>query len=806
MPSPTAGSPCGPPLRSWGTTVKSRLAALLIAPMLGLGGCSLQLLETDECASSAECRAAFGFGSQCLTSGFCSEPFACSNSVACEEEFGMGSLCAAAGTCTAPTATTCEDNAFCEASIGLGSTCQTDRSCSRPELDACTANGECVTAFGEGAICGSNGFCRRSSACNGNDAICEDRLGAGAFCDDDDTCRPASAAECLTDPDCVPDQGFGSTCVETRCTVSPVSDCAGDSSICMAAFGTGSTCRTDNRCTPPSVTNCASDDVCVARYGAGSTCLATGGCTPATLVDCNGDTRACEVAIGAGSTCTRDICTRATACESAADCVAAFGFGHTCNGTTCQLPDVIDCTSNATCRNAYGWGSTCGSGGLCAAASPILQCRITEPADFWNRPLEYRNRITLGALISFSNNAVEKNAIELAIRNINAQNGVSGRTFAVVFCDYGTAADTTAANLATFLARDVGVPAIIGGFTSSATQAAFQAVSNLAGVDTVFISPSATSPALTEVDNVRPTDEDPGRIWTLVPTADAQTRILADRIVEDHPDAVRVTFLIENFAGAAEIEGLLIAELESRYAAGAVTAARRPFDRGNNAQLDAAVDGTPTTTPDAVIIITGLSTTLQRILARAGTRSGFDDVAFYVTDTGHDSLLLRSQSEIPDAILDSVVGVRAAPGQGSSFNRFASDYQSAFGQVPTTAAYSAHAFDAAWLAALGATWSILQEGELSALGIARGLRRVSSTASGAATVDFTIATQYLRARNAFDEGNAVRVSGASGAIAFDNATELLRGGIIELWDVNTACTTDDVDGRCFRQISRTELE
>jgi hypothetical protein len=51
----------------------------------------------------------------------------------------------------------------------------------------------------------------------------------------------------------------------------------------------------------------------------------------------------------------------------------------------------------------------------------------------------------------------------------------------------------------------------------------------------------------------------------------------------------------------------------------------------------------------------------------------------------------------------------------------------------------------------------------------------------------------------------VRVTGASGPIAFDPATELLEGGIIELWEIDTACTEGALDGRCFREITRTDL-
>src|SRR6185295_845829 len=113
------------------------------------------------------------------------------------------------------------------------------------------------------------------------------------------------------------------------------------------------------------------------------------------------------------------------------------------------------------------------------------------------------------------------------------------------------------------------------------------------------------------------------------------------------------------------------------------------------------------------------------------------------------------------------------------FASFVANYRAEYtGEDPTAATFSHHAYDAAWLALYGAAWSALRENGVSGLGIARGLRRVSS--GGASTP--IIPSSWATVVNAFRTGGSVNLSGASGELDFDPVTRNVMAPI-EIWSI-----------------------
>ena len=79
-----------------------------------------------------------------------------------------------------------------------------------------------------------------------------------------------------------------------------------------------------------------------------------------------------------------------------------------------------------------------------------------------------------------------------------------------------------------------------------------------------------------------------------------------------------------------------------------------------------------------------------------------------------------------DFLFEQVRGTRPTTVPGTVYDSFSASYAAAFGgQDPSEAAFTAYAYDAAWLMLYGTAWSMYQEGDITGIGIGRGLRNIS---------------------------------------------------------------------------------
>ena len=182
-----------------------------------------------------------------------------------------------------------------------------------------------------------------------------------------------------------------------------------------------------------------------------------------------------------------------------------------------------------------------------------------------------------------------------------------------------------------------------------------------------------------------------------------------------------------------------------------------------------------------VLFISSKQDWVIKFLNAASGQRGYENKGIFLTDAAANQSVLLGASAAA-ALFKRVRGTRPAPRdrQEFVFATFVANYKSQYmGQDPTMATFSDHSYDAAWLALAGAAWSLLRENEVTGLGIARGLRHVSS---GAHTV--TIPSSWPIVINAFRAGSSVDSSGASGEINFDPATRNVSAAI-EVWTVGT---------------------
>ena len=149
----------------------------------------------------------------------------------------------------------------------------------------------------------------------------------------------------------------------------------------------------------------------------------------------------------------------------------------------------------------------------------------------------------------------------------------------------------------------------------------------------------------------------------------------------------------------------------------------------------------------------------------------------FFPDAGFDISVLEGSVGQSAAVFEKIRGTRPAPADGPIFNAFAASFVSNFGSDPNASGFTANSFDAAWLVLYGAAWSRANEGRISGLGVARGLRQVSAGTS----VDIT-PSNWQQVVDSFDRGEAVNVRGASGSLDYNPTTEETVAPI-ELWRV-----------------------
>jgi branched-chain amino acid transport system substrate-binding protein len=114
------------------------------------------------------------------------------------------------------------------------------------------------------------------------------------------------------------------------------------------------------------------------------------------------------------------------------------------------------------------------------------------------------------------------------------------------------------------------------------------------------------------------------------------------------------------------------------------------------------------------------------------------------------------------------------------FANFSGSYASEYSEDVTAFSFTAHMYDATWLVLYGAASSLFSRGEVTGLGIAQGLRKVSSgKAFDVQPLSWGGILETLRT------GAGVNVRGASGELDYDPATEETSAPI-QVWTIGAS--------------------
>lgn len=457
------------------------------------------------------------------------------------------------------------------------------------------------------------------------------------------------------------------------------------------------------------------------------------------------------------------------------------GLGSGCSLTT--FPYSV-CEDNQQCREAFGRGWVCNPEGLCDEAEPLNRCS-SYPPGLLNELPEYEDRILLGSIFDQGDFEIMVKAARLAVLNVNNRDGLDGTLFGIVECsnEANDAFDRLDENEATavsgtYLSDVLGIPVVIGPATSTRTEIAYN---NDVGFGTLHITPSATSPSLTDIDGTTSTDEAPGLLWRTAPPDSLQGQVIAQEMlglgvtnvgivarVGTYPESLAEVFQT-HFKGPG-----LSSELELYNGVGDLGKIITRFDEP---------------TYDAVLVISPLTSDMAAFLNGASAAQfnyGAKKVIF-LPDGAFDVQLIEEAMSAA-SLFPKIRGTVPATPSGLAYNNFVAAYRSQFGgEDPSDFGFSAHAYDASWMAIAGMAWSKYQEGEITGLGAARGQRKLSESSGPAydlSQTNWSSITASLR------EGTAIDVTGASGPLNYDLSTGEMSSPI-DVWTVECP-----IEGEC----------
>jgi len=371
---------------------------------------------------------------------------------------------------------------------------------------------------------------------------------------------------------------------------------------------------------------------------------------------------------------------------------------------------------------------------------------------------------------SLETHVARERSVELAAMQANELGGLAGRQVAVLFCtieedplrDALTRAEA-ALSVARHLAFGVGVDAIIGPASSNDTIIAFEEIKDS---DTVVISPSATSTALSGIDTLAPSDERPGLLWRTAAPDSMQGEVIALDVTGRGISTLAVVHQTDAYG----VE--LASTLSSAYGGDTML-----FPFSSEATLAQAVSRAAATAAEEVLFISSQASEVIQFLDLVAGSSAFDTKSLFLTDAAANADVLAGAAGA-SSVFPRVRGTRPAVPDGFVYDLFIASYDLAFADDVTRFSFTAQSYDAAWLALYGVGWATFNESAVTGTGIARGLRRVSDGAP------FDVRASTLGPiLQSFREGVGVDIRGASGALDYDPATEETTSSI-DVWTIS----------------------
>ncbi len=493
------------------------------------------------------------------------------------------------------------------------------------------------------------------------------------------------------------------------------------------------------------------------------------------------------------------------ACESDRACVEAFGLGSSCVESYCSEPTA--CQTGHDCRARHG-------GGACVdkrcvdhlPADPVGACKVFEPTDLPNKALTGKAApLIIGGMflleVDFGPPIVD--AAKLALREINDVGGlIEGQPIGMVVCDNGGPGNALVddARLAhihavvDYLAGTLGVPFMVGPLTSGDSLHTVQWM--LArGYPTVMISPSATSPALTnEPDKL--SEEDYGLFWRTPPSDQLQGKVLANNVVGKLP------------VPDMTLTKIAAVYRDDAYGLGLATAFQQSFS-GTTTLHKFAVDAAlaPLATeaaamnPDGVMFVDIGGDRAVAFMTEMAASPAIAAKPLFLADGSKNSSLLDSEltAEVKTIIFNQAVGTVAAAPAGPDYDLFAASYMSEFMSTAANSAFVANGYDAVYVGAAAVVFAAQNGSAYNGRHVAGGLARLIN----GATVRVGKLT-WSDVKNGLTTGNKeINIVGVSGPLDFDVSNGDTTAPI-EVWKPSNQAGDCSGSTPCFEVLETVE--
>jgi branched-chain amino acid transport system substrate-binding protein len=486
------------------------------------------------------------------------------------------------------------------------------------------------------------------------------------------------------------------------------------------------------------------------------------------------------------------------ACTSNDECVVTIGPNSQCTNGYCTDPP--SCVTGHDCRINAG-GGACVSGYCVSAFPKDPQCsEIVEPSDLLETPLAGPDApLVIGSIFSLGElkDRVLTESVRLAVDEITTKGGRMnrGKRLAVVVCDNGGPMNSAQGperqeltnKAVDYLAGTLGVPYIVGPLSSADSLNVIARLKEK-NYPTVVISPSATSPTLTDADDL-PGNGNPGLFWRTCPSDVLQGKVMATNVIAMDASITKVAVIYSNDAYGQGLSTVF------RDSYGLNMSAIFPVD---DAQFDDATAMTNLANqvnaygPNGVLVITVRAGNTVKVLeALVGTPAATAE--FFFTDGAKDAdaLLNAPLAQPVKDIINGAIGTAPASPSGNVYETFKASFNAKWMRDADGFSFTAQAYDATYVGAYGVIWASRQNDAYDGNQVIQGMLKLSmGTANDISLIGWSTA------KTALGNDQSIDVKGASGELAF-NADTGEAPGKIEIWNVvngkfNTANVIDPV--------------
>lgn len=361
--------------------------------------------------------------------------------------------------------------------------------------------------------------------------------------------------------------------------------------------------------------------------------------------------------------------------------------------------------------------------------------------------------ITVGAVLSVTGDLAaigteQLQAVQLAVDEINAAGGVLGEQLKVSNKDDGTDATRAKAGGEALVAEKV--PVIIGAVGSSFSLAVSE-VAAPAGI--VQISASSTSPLLT-------TAADNGFLFRTCASDALQGKLLAKRA-----KAKGFTRVAAIYVPGAYGKGLADTFDTAYTAGGGTTTAKREYATGQ-ASYTQLLTEVLATTPQAVVLV-GYPVDSAQIIKDYLSTFAASNIFWYFPDALEDSGFVTA---VGARFTFQHEGTGPSAPSGATYDAYQAGFTAKYGKAASPGTYSAHAYDATYLAVLA----------MAAAGKADGTAiRDQVVAVSAGGIPYA-AKDFRAAADAAAKGTDIDYVGASGSVDMD-----VNGDVVTNYDTWT---------------------